>query len=169
MVMAPMNKSAVLSGDGVYRYSLTRSWAVGKHVLFIMFNPSTADGETDDHTIRKCIGFAKEWGFAGIVVVNLFALRSRHPHDIALHSDDPVGEANDAHIRARVKSRTTGIVVCAWGCKAHMKGWKDRPSQVVRMIAKCKRTPLCLGKSKDGTPRHPLMLAYGTPLQNYEI
>jgi hypothetical protein len=52
-----------LSDCGTYRYELWRRWAEGPHVLFVMLNPSTADAVTDDATIRKCIGYAKRWGY----------------------------------------------------------------------------------------------------------
>lgn len=58
-----MKRDAVLSADGKFRYSLTRSWAAeGAPLLpmcFVMHNPSTADAAVDDPTIRKCIGFAQ--------------------------------------------------------------------------------------------------------------
>ena len=74
-------KSATLSECGLYRYDLWRTWATGPHVTFVMCNPSTADAEIDDPTIRRCIGFAQEWGFAGLVVVNLYAYRATEVSD----------------------------------------------------------------------------------------
>lgn len=49
--------------------------------MFIMLTPSTADADTDDPTIRRCIGFAKSSGFGGLYVGNLFAYRSTQPID----------------------------------------------------------------------------------------
>jgi len=74
--------TAALSACGRYRYELTRQWGddgVRGRVCWIMLNPSTADAEVDDPTIRKCIGFSKRWGFERMVVVNLFAHRSSDP------------------------------------------------------------------------------------------
>jgi len=87
--MSEMVRSAVISKCGRYRYLLTRKW--GKRTdfaTFVMLNPSTADGFRDDATIRKCIGFAKRWGFDGIQVVNLFAWRSRDPLDLLANDID---------------------------------------------------------------------------------
>ncbi len=90
---------AVLSADGVYRYRLWRTWDASKPTLaFLMLNPSTADATEDDPTIRRCLGFAKEWGYGSLVVVNLFALRSPNP-DALRENDDPVGPENGEHLQ----------------------------------------------------------------------
>lgn len=75
-----MIRSAVISKDGLYRYTLRRVWDESKPLLnFVLLNPSKADAETDDATVRRCIGFAKLWGFGGIVITNLYAYRSTDP------------------------------------------------------------------------------------------
>ena len=63
-----MRSDALLSPCGCYRYALWRRWEPGPQVLFIMLNPSTADELTDDPTIRRCIGFARSWGFGSLAV-----------------------------------------------------------------------------------------------------
>jgi hypothetical protein len=47
----------------------------GRYLEWMMLNPSTADGTDDDATIRKCMKFARAWGYGGILVVNLLAWR----------------------------------------------------------------------------------------------
>lgn len=50
----------------IYRYTLWRRWSDGpRYVNFICINPSTADENTDDPTVRKCIKFARSWGREG--------------------------------------------------------------------------------------------------------
>ena len=68
-----MESSAIFSDCGRYRYLLSRRWEDGDDCVFVGLNPSTADGSTNDATVRKCIHFARSWGFAGISLVNLYA------------------------------------------------------------------------------------------------
>ena len=72
-------KNAVLSLDMKYRYVLRRDWGEAPEVMFVMLNPSTADALKDDATVRKCVGFADAAGHGGLIICNLFALRSRDP------------------------------------------------------------------------------------------
>jgi hypothetical protein len=128
-----------------------------------MLNPSTATAETDDPTIRRCVGFSRLWGFGRLIVVNLFALRATDPRELA-KAADPIGPDNDRHILAAVDESTS--VVCAWGCQQHLKGklLGARPANVLRMIEP--RAQLgCLGYRADRAPRHPLMLSYSTKLE----
>ena len=63
-----MLKKAYLDENRVYRYWLLRRWDETKPMLGIIgVNPSTADEEIDDQTIRKDIGFCKRLGFGGFV------------------------------------------------------------------------------------------------------
>jgi len=63
-----------------YRYQLLRRWegGIGRCVI-VGLNPSTADAQNDDPTIRRCMGFAQDWGFNELIMVNLFAYRTPHP------------------------------------------------------------------------------------------
>src|SRR5262245_19133112 len=91
-------KEALISPCGLYRYWLTRTWDNSlRRVCWVMLNPSTADAEQDDPTIRRCVGFARSWGAGGIIVVNLFAFRASDPKAL-LRAADPVGPDNDGHI-----------------------------------------------------------------------
>jgi hypothetical protein len=103
----------ILSPCRTYRYSLWREWIGGDgYVLFIGLNPSTADETNDDQTIRRCIGFAKAWGFAGVCMANLFAFRATDPK-VMMQAADPVGRDNDAWLRTL--SDAASLVVGAWG------------------------------------------------------
>ncbi len=71
-----MERSAVLSDCGTYRYALGRIWnPTTPPALFIGLNPSTADARQDDPTIRRCIRFARDWGYGGLLMGNLYAYR----------------------------------------------------------------------------------------------
>lgn len=148
--MGTLERQATISECGLYRYSLTRRWGPRpEFVAFVMLNPSTADAEVDDPTIRRCIGFARAWDFDALEVVNLFALRSPNPQDLCDSSEagiDPIGPDNDRAI-IDVCGRAQ-MVVAAWG--AHEFA-----------TPRAKRVHLgaavhCLGRTKAGHPRHPL-------------
>src|SRR3546814_11714 len=108
-----MQKGAIISECGKYRYRLWRIWDDTKpQCMFIMLNPSTADADLDDPTIRRCIGFAKSWGYGGLQVCNLFAYRSTEPREL-LKVFHPGGLENIWHLREA--AAVCEIVVCSWG------------------------------------------------------
>jgi hypothetical protein len=114
-----------------------------------MLNPSTADDSIDDPTIRRCIGFAKSWGFGALDVLNIFAYRSTDPA-VLRKITDPVGKENDRFIVETTGKRDCELVIAAWG---NMGMYASRASNVVKIIP---RDVMCLGKTKAGFPRHPL-------------
>ena len=149
--------SAVFSHDRMYRYLLTRRVGVSQsRELFIMLNPSAADEERNDPTIRRCIGFARDWGFGVLEVVNLFALMSTDPKGL-LDAEDPVGPDNDATIQAALQRADK--VILAWG--NHASRHRQRTAHVTRMALDVS-TPHHLGLTKLGFPRHPLLLPRST-------
>lgn len=143
---------AIFGGENEeFRYRLERWWEPGERpVLFLMLNPSIATEVQDDPTIRRCRGFARDWGYGGYIVCNIFALRSTDPS--ALYSvDDPVGPENDEHILRA--SEEAGLTVAAWGVHgAH----QERGQRVVEMLTRAGRPVVALGLTKAGFPRHPL-------------
>jgi len=150
----PMAGGAEFSDDGVYRYRLWREWDTSlPTVLFIMLNPSTADAAQDDPTVRRCIDYARRWGYGKLLVGNIFALRSTDPKRL-YEADDPVGQANDGvlldmHDRAE-------LTVCAWGVHGHLR---NRGDTVATMLKRHRPGSLhCLGITKGGAPKHPLYL-----------
>lgn len=141
-------RGATFSRDGRYRYTLRRAWGPGPFVAFVGLNPSTADATDDDPTIRRCVGFAKAWGFDALVMLNLFAWRATDP-DALLAAADPIGPANDEVLAAVCEQ--AGLVIRAWG--AH-KAARDRAYAVEDALG----YSADLGVTKDGHPRHPLYL-----------
>jgi hypothetical protein len=145
-------RSAVLSPDERYRYRLDRRWSDGPTVAWVMLNPSTANGVTDDATLTRITRFTRGWGFGALTVVNLYAWRARDPEDLWT-APDPVGPDNDWHIYQAVAGHE---VVVAWG--AHAKA--ERIAEVARLIASSPEAglPHALALTKTGQPRHPLYL-----------
>lgn len=148
-------EAAIFSPGRVYRYRLDRTGLLtaGGMVNFIMLNPSTADETSDDQTVRKCIGFAREWGFASLAVTNLFAFRATDPRELRTAAD-PVGPWNDAIIRT-VADQADRIVV-AWGA---LGNYLNRADRVRELLAG--RELLCVGLTLGKEPRHPLYAPYG--------
>jgi hypothetical protein len=147
-------RGAMMSPCGTYRYWLMRRWDESRpDCAFIMLNPSTADAERDDPTIRRVMGFAQSWGFGGVNIYNLFALRTPYPRELLAHPD-PVGPDNDAYL-AQIPD--TALVVAAWGAHGNYRG---RAFTVRRMFGARLR---CLGRTKQGEPRHPLYVASSVP------
>jgi len=152
-----MNKGAKFSECGNYRYSLWRIWDEDKKVLtFIGLNPSTANEEKDDPTIRRIIQFAKDNGYGGCRMLNLFTLISSDPYRLLVSRNT----FKNADYWLTVLG--THPVVFAWGS---FKEAKFRAKEVIKMFPEA----LCLGKNKDGSPKHPLYLKANTPLSQYSI
>jgi hypothetical protein len=148
--VAGIQYCAIFDTSNSYRYSLWRTWsACHPRIVFILLNPSTADEERNDPTIRRCIGFAQTWKFGSVEVVNLFAYRATDAR-MLLKIDDPVGEENNYFLMRAVERCST--VVVGWGARGTLLG-RDR--QVMSLLAG-RKDVYCLGVTKDGQPRHPL-------------
>jgi len=153
-----MKKSAKFSECMKYRYSLTRIWNDDTFsaplLVFVGLNPSTADAEKDDPTIRRCIGFAKDWGYRGIVMLNIFAYRATNPREIK-DVPDKIGKYNDVFLNNFAGDNNYDVIFC-WGA---FPEYKWRMNQVENIFTHGK--PIAL--SKDGFPRHPLYLKKDLP------
>jgi hypothetical protein len=157
--------SAVLSDDLVYRYTLVREFppldpAVDRgRVCWQLCNPSTADASVDDPTVRKGVGFALRWGYSSIEFVNRGAFRATKPKDL-LRAADPIGPDNHSHCLAAFAR--ADLIVFAWG-----KAWPTKLDHLSPLPLMLDARAWCLGRNGDGSPRHPLMLAYDTPLEPF--
>jgi len=122
-----------------------------------MLNPSTADAEIDDPTIRKLKGFTADWGYKSFIVGNLYAARATNPKDLQ-NFDDPVGPENDAMLSFLSHHR---LIVAAWGKLPNPR----RVAQVVDILTRNGSQLYCLGTNLDGSPKHPLYVPYSQRLQ----
>lgn len=185
-----LQAGANISPCGKYRYRLWREWRLhplpaqwdmwteddgspvvdgaGKQIgapktcLFVMLNPSTADGDMDDPTIRRCVGFAKAWGYDRMEVVNLFAYRATKPVQLLAlnHGDDPVGPLNIDAIRTAMAQQVNRIV-CAWGANGSHLGQDETVLGWIEDYADFldeRPEIVALGLTAEGHPRHPLYL-----------
>lgn len=163
-----MKPLATWSACRAYRYTLRRPYLQDlfdsrekyRVCAFLLLNPSTATETEDDPTIRRCIGFARRWGFAELVIINVYALRSTDPAGL-WKVDDPVGPGNDAAI-AEVAARAERIV-CGWGKHART----ERIERVAELLAG--RDTYALAVNQDGSPKHPLYIPAATEPQPYTL
>ena len=146
----PLLKSTARFSDcRAYRYTLHRIWNEAKpYCMFVGLNPSTADEVQNDPTVRRCIGYAIDWGFGGLVMTNIFAFRATDPNVMKAHRE-PVGPRNNYWLKK--VSANAGLTLCAWGNHGHHLG---RSAEVVRLLT----DPHCLKITGTGEPSHPLYL-----------
>jgi len=139
------------------RYWLERSWQpylggrLGRR-CWVMLNPSTATDTQNDPTIRRCIRFSQRDLYSGLVVVNLWPLRSTDPG--ALVKYDPTPDVLALADRCILDAaEACDDVVCGWGDHGALRG---RGSFVLTLLRKAGHQPLCLGQTRTGEPLHPL-------------
>ena len=148
-----MKKSAIISSCNKYRYELHREWDKDKgKVLFIMLNPSTADGDHDDLTTIRCINFAKKWGYGGIMIGNVYPFRAKRPTRLRVwlnnnsYETSLKIEVNKKYVRNLAEE--ADMIVCAWGCNN-----PGSPPEWMKELGDLFYLDLC----KDNiTPKHPL-------------
>lgn len=158
---AYLESDAVISDCGKYRYLLRRTWDHEKpRILFVMLNPSTADASVDDPTIKSCVRLAKSWGYGSFEIVNLYAWRATDPEELKSKAD-PVGPSNDNAIMHAL--RRCDLPIVAWG--KHATYYRAR--HVYGMLKAERPAVFCVGKNKDGTPKHPLYIKSGVALEAF--
>ncbi len=144
--------SAIFSDCRLYRYALWRRWSHGELIAFVGLNPSTADETLNDPTIRRCIGFAKDWGYGGLAMLNIFAYRATDPMKMKSVAD-PVGPLDYQPIVA--VAGMCPCVVTAWGVHGeHL----ERGQKVLHVLRTAAARVCHLGLTKQGMPKHPLYL-----------
>jgi hypothetical protein len=171
--------AAAISDCGLYRYHLRRecqpamATTVDREMAFVMLNPSTADATQDDPTVRRCRAFSEREGCSAFEIVNLYAYRTPSPRDLfdaAGAGIDPCGPKNDVYLHDTIRhfGPWPHLLVVAWGVHA-------RPRDIARFcqLVEIERqhTPVsiwCLGRTKAGQPRHPLMLRADSMLEPWE-
>ena len=145
---------AVYSACETYRYALTREWAAGSRLLWVMLNPSTANELANDPTVERCERRARALGFGGFRVVNLFALRATDPRALRAAAD-PVGPDNDAALSDGMT--WADAILCGWGGHGALHG-RDRT--VCTQLQQAGKPLWHLGLTQAGQPKHPLYIGY---------
>ena len=144
-----MHRKASFSRCKTYRYQLSREWdAQLPKVSFIGLNPSTADAYQDDPTIRRCIGFAKDWGYGGLEIVNLFAFRTPYPEALK-QAENPVGPRNRYYLRKAIQQ--TELQVAIWGNDGT---YLNQAAKTIKLFTHLH----AIRVNQSGEPAHPLYL-----------
>jgi len=154
---------AVFTDERTHRLYLWRRWDKERPwVMFIGLNPSTADERLNDPTVRRCVGFAANWGYGGIFMCNVFTLVSTDPKK--LNGEVPIARGASLAMRV-IRGR----------CGKALAGWGNLINQVIEgeeQVERIKRelSPLhCLGLTKLGHPKHPLYLPYSVELTTFSV
>ena len=168
MAIEAMQRSAIISDCGLYRYELRRVWDDNlPPYVSGMLNPSKADAEIDDPTITRNLRRAEINGCGSLIVWNLGAGRATNPNDWMAMSD-PIGPENDFHIRAILAEchERNGIAVVGWGARGSFMG---RDKIATKIAADIGVTLHCLGSTRNGHPKHPLYIARSQPLIEWSV
>lgn len=161
-----MSGTAIFSPCRQYRHLLTRDWQAPlwedcRYALWIGMNPSTADAEHDDPTIRREIYFTTRLGFSRLVMANVMDYRATHPKDL-LSSPAPCSQENLPHIVNAAKG--SAMIIVAWGrLPPALRPYARAAEDAVRTVDPA-RPMFCLGLTKDGAPRHPLYVRAAAPI-----
>ena len=151
----------------LYRYILWRTWNPDlPRIGFLLLNPSTATEHVLDPTLTRCQNFAKKWGAGGMVVANIFALRSTDPAALKKIAD-PIGPDNDAAITAVLA--TCSRVLAGWGNHGRILARHDQITKLVRDLPPHRQSDIvCFAVTKSGAPKHPLYVASDAAVVPFE-
>jgi hypothetical protein len=161
-----MTGKAVMSECGFYRHALTRWWnhLNPRFALWIGMNPSTADANVDDPTVRRDILYTRDvLGLGGLVKCNVMNYRATNPKALLAPGVDPCSPMNLPGIIA--EAGNAAVVIMAHG--ALPKRLRRYADDVADALDRAGIEMLCLGTTADGSPRHPSRLKRGTPLERY--
>lgn len=156
-------QNAIFSQDKKHRYFLSRVWndtSGKKIVLFIMLNPSIADQNIDDPTIRRIKSFSVNWGYDGVFVVNLNSYITSNPLNlVSVDAQKEVThhfEKNFAQIKEAMQMECVKLIVCAYGNNQYIQ--EIRIKEIYKIADELKINLYCIKKNKDNSPAHPLYL-----------
>lgn len=160
MAVTYLENDAVISDCGRYRYLLRRTWDHNKpRALLVMLNPSTADAKLDDATIRSCVRLLSGHGIGSMEVVNVFGYRATNPAELSTQAD-PFGPDNERIVSAAI--HRCDIVICAWGAYPPAR---QHATPILNAVRAHRPATYCFGRTKGGSPKHPLYIKSGTPLE----
>ena len=167
--MKKIKSSAKFSNCKEYRWNLTRYINNSKkELIFIGLNPSLADATKNDPTLKRLLGFAEQWGYGSLIVINLFGRVCSSPKLLALFKD-PVGSKNDYELNKKIKywsNNKSCDLWIGWGVNGKLM---KRNEKILRKIKKSPKDPYVLGLTKEKHPLHPLYISKKQTLFQIQI
>lgn len=168
-------KDCVANEEDTHRMWLARdadAFGAREMIVFMLANPSVAGLEQRDHTDRKVNGFSVRNGFRRYGIINPFTRRATDPNDLMANGyEDAVGPLADKAIEAVLAQCTQEGWPCVvgWGSLGDAPHFRRRLADLYDLLSGQLGVEwLCLGRTAKGQPKHPLMLAYSTPLEPWD-
>ena len=160
-----MKRETIFNADHSHRFQLWREWGMfnPRFVQFIGLNPSTANATEDDPTIRRCIGFAKQWGFGALCMTNLFTMVTPFPSELIRSGERCVPVKTWMLIQV---GRRAGKIICCWG---NFKAARFAETETKAALIDAGLLPFVLGLNSSGSPKHPLYLPKTTMPQPWML
>lgn len=158
--------NAIFSPCGTWRYRLERRVAsVGPIFAYFGINPSTADIENEDQTSMKWKEFTRINGGSRYIAGNPFAYVTPDVKQLAI-VDDPVGIENDFYLNQIIDE--ADILIPCWGNINKVPTRLHSHFRILhRKLFRAQKPVKIFGLTKEGHPKHPLMLGYKTPLVDW--
>lgn len=157
---------AIFNDMRTHRYLLRRIWDEEREMIcFIGLNPSTANEDENDPTIKSCMRIARNQNAGGIYMVNLFSYITAYPDVLVANFNDAVNPKTNLYIDSSF--RACHKIICAWGRWPFAHTRKKEIEHLIAEDPYFENRVYCLGKNQDGSPKHPLYIKSDIELINY--
>jgi len=137
-------------------------------------NPSTAEPDNLDPTLKRVQNYAKSYKFDSWIMLNIYPQRATIPDKISFEIDNDLHKQNIEHI-SRILKRKNLTLWAAWGGVITKRTYL---MICLMEIAEIAATNECnwfsVGETSDGHPFHPLtriqgFKLYNAPLKHFDI
>ena len=159
------------SEDDTARFALGRNGS--QNLLVIGLNPSKANEQKPDPTLRRVLGYAARNGFDGFVMMNLYAGRYTYPPDLPITPDKELLIQNLEAITQIIHAQPTAHILACWGDNILIRPYlSDFLRDIITDTASISKKVhwLQIGHpTKKGHPRHPARAAYALGFHKFEV
>ena len=152
-----------------YRYILgTRG---NNPLICIGINPSTAEPDNLDNTLKSVQRIAHGNGFDSFIMFNVYAQRATSPDDMEKQCNEALHRENMEAFRYVLSISKKPVVWAAWGAIIEKRGY----------LSQCVRDMLIIGQeydaawvcagaiTKKGHPHHPLYLRKDEKIKPFDV